>query len=76
MTTFRPGARWSGFAEAGVAYGNVKLTLLYEGFRFSQSPQKLVQTTDPLTGATVQNYYFQPESSSDIFGVSLGWSFR
>jgi len=76
VTTFRPGARWSGFAEAGVAYGNVKLTLLYEGFRFSQSPQKLVQTTDPLTGATVQNYYFQPESSSDIFGVSLGWSFR
>lgn len=66
VTTFRPGGRWSGFAEAAVRYRSVKLALLYEGFRFSQSP--LIQ---------VQNrFYFQPESYSDIFGASLGWAFR
>lgn len=66
VTTFRPGARWSGFAEAAFGYDNMRLALLYEGFRFSKSPRKLVQ----------DRQYFQPESSSDILGVSLGWSFR
>ena len=66
VTTFRPGARWSGFAETAVSYRNMRLALIYEGFRFSQSPEKQVQTRN----------YFQPDSSSDIFGVSLGWAFR
>lgn len=76
VTTFRPGARWSGFAEAGVVYRNLKLALIYEGFRFSRSPQKQVQSTDPLTQEIIQKQYLQPDSSSDIFGVSLGWTFR
>jgi len=66
VTTFHPGPKWSGFAETGISYRNLRLTLLYEGFRFSQSAEKQVQT----------NNFFQPESSSDIFGVSLGWAFR
>ena len=64
-TTFYPGAAWSGFAEAGIRGDSFELALTYEGFRFSPSPQKRVQGTR----------YLQPESSSDIFGVSLGWSF-
>lgn len=66
VTTFRPGARWSAFAETGLAYRSVRLTMNYEGFRFSQSPWKRVGDTN----------YFQPRSSSDIFGASLGWTFR
>lgn len=65
-TTFHPGARWSAFAATGFSYRNVRLTMNYEGFRFSESPYKLVQNTN----------YRQPESSSDIFGVNLGWAFR
>lgn len=66
VTTLHPGARWSGFAEAGVGYKKAKLSLFYEGFRFSRSGTKRVQDT----------YYFQPASSSDIIGVGLGWAFR
>jgi hypothetical protein len=64
-TTFRPGGKWSGFAEGGVTYRRVKLTLSYEGFRFSTSPLVRVGTRS----------FFQPESSSDIFGLNVGWSF-
>jgi hypothetical protein len=66
MTTFHPGGEWSGFAETGVTYRHLKLTLFYEGFRFSQSSDKQVGT----------QFFFQPESSSDIFGLSLGGAFR
>lgn len=65
-TTFRPGDRWSGFAETGITYKRFTLALLYEGFRFAQSPLKQVQS----------RYYFQPESSSDIVGLRIGWNFR
>uniref|UniRef100_C6E0U7 Uncharacterized protein n=1 Tax=Geobacter sp. (strain M21) TaxID=443144 RepID=C6E0U7_GEOSM len=65
VITFHPGAAWSGFAETGIRVGSLKLALSYEGFRFSASSPKRVQGTR----------YLQPESSSDIFGASLGWSF-
>lgn len=64
-TTFHPEARWSGFAETGFSYRNLNMTLLYEGFRFGASPLKPIQN----------RYYFQPQSSSDIFGLRVGWTF-
>ncbi|QWV94136.1 hypothetical protein KP004_02800 [Geomonas oryzisoli] len=64
-TTFHPKGRVSGFAEAGVSYRSLSLALLYEGFRFRQSDTKTVQGTA----------YLQPDSSSDIFGLRLGWTF-
>lgn len=64
-TTFRPKGRWSGFGEAGITYRNFNLVLLYEGFRFGRSDVKSVQ------GAN----YFQPDSSSGIVGMRLGWTF-
>jgi hypothetical protein len=67
--TVRPGGRWSGFAEAGMIYGNLRLALTYEGFRYSQSP--LV----PITLQSGPGFLYQPKSSSDIFGLSVGWSF-
>jgi hypothetical protein len=65
VTTFRPQGRWSGFAETGVSYRHVKLALSYEGFRFSASPVVQVGT----------QRFLQPESSSDIFALNLGWAF-
>lgn len=65
-TTFRPVGELSGFAETGIAWSKLKLTLSYEGLRFSQSPVKFADN----------RYFLQPDSSSDIFGVSLGWAFR
>ncbi|MBJ6799633.1 hypothetical protein [Geomonas propionica] len=64
-TTFRPKGRWSGFAEAGAGYRSLSMSLYYEGFRFHQSDLKMVQGTA----------YFQPDSSSDIFGMRVGWTF-
>lgn len=64
--TFHPGARWSGFAEAGVSYRHFKVAFTYEGFKWSESPFKAVGT----------QAFFQPESTSQIMGVSLGWNFK
>ncbi|HBA89428.1 MAG TPA: hypothetical protein DCZ75_16020 [Geobacter sp.] len=66
VTTFRPRPHWSAFAETGVTYRKARITLSYEGFRFNQSHERLVQGKN----------YFQPKSSSDIFGLNLGWTFR
>lgn len=65
-TMFRPGGRWSAFGDAGVQWRRLKLTLSYEGFRFSHSAFKTVGT----------RLYFQPDSSSDLFGLSAAWSFK
>jgi len=64
-TTFRPGGKLSGFAEAGMSYRRLKLALTYQGARFAASP--LVRVGNQA--------FFQPESSSDIFGLSVGCSF-
>lgn len=66
VTTFRPRPHWSGFAETGVGYRSARITLSYEGFRFNPSHERVVQGQS----------YFQPKSSSDLFGLNLGWSFR
>lgn len=65
VTTFRPVGDWSGFAETGLRLGRFKVSLSYEGFRFSASPQIQVGSRT----------FFQPDSSSDIYGLNLGWSF-
>ncbi|OGU05614.1 MAG: hypothetical protein A2075_24295 [Geobacteraceae bacterium GWC2_58_44] len=65
-TTFRPRGKWSGFAETGATWRQLKVALFYEGFRWSKSPEKPVG----------DKRFFQPESSSDLLGMSLGWAFR
>lgn len=65
-STLHPGGRLSGFAEAALDYRKVRFSLSYEGLRFSRSDNKQIGN----------RYYFQPRSSSDIFGMSLGWAFR
>ena len=67
--TFRPGGLWSGFAESGVSYRHLRFAFSYEGFRFSQSPALLV------VHKGLRDLLMQPESSSDIFGLNIGWSF-
>ena len=64
--TIRPGNAWSAFAEVGARYKRFRPAVFYEGFRYSQSP--LV----PIGGNSA---IFQPESESDIIGISLGWAF-
>ena len=64
-TTFHPGAQWSGFGELGARYQHLKLGLSYEGFRFSASPVRQVGT----------GRFLQPNSTSDLIGLNLGWSF-
>ena len=64
-TTFHPQGRVSGFAEAAVGYGRFSAALFYDGLRFGRSDLQSVR------GAG----YFQPDSSSDIFGLRLGWNF-
>jgi len=65
-TTLHPRGKLSGFAETGITWNRLKLSLHYEGFRWSKSPVK----------AAGSELIFQPESRSDIFGLSLGWAFR
>jgi hypothetical protein len=67
--TVRPGARWSGFAETGIGYRQLRFSLSYEGFRYSQSPFV------PVTLSNGAGFVYQPKSSSDIFGLNVGWSF-
>ena len=66
VMTLQPVGRWSGFAETGVAWRHLKLTLSYEAFRYSRSP----------LAAAGNLLFFQPDSSSDLVGLSLGWAFR
>ena len=65
--TIRPGKVWSAFAEIGARYKRFRPAVFYEGFRYATSP--LV----PIGGNSA---IFQPESESDIIGVSLGWVFK
>ena len=65
-TTFRPRGRVSGFAEAGAVWRQLRLSFYYEGFRWRESPVKTVGASG----------FLQPESTSDVFGLSVGWNFR
>lgn len=64
-TTFHPKGRLSGFAEVGVDYEKFRASLVFDALRFAKSDLKAVNGT----------YYFQPDSSSDSFGLRLGWNF-
>jgi len=59
--TVEPGNKSSIFAEAGIAGNRLRISLFYDGMRFSQSD----------LDATYGRFY-QPESKADIFGVSIG----
>ncbi|MFW5975535.1 MAG: hypothetical protein ACOCP6_02120 [Desulfosalsimonas sp.] len=68
-TVLEPGNRLSGFAELGLESGMFKITLFYEGLRFSKSDR--VYFYD----GTNYGYMYQPESEADIFGISAGIAF-
>ncbi|MFP3980387.1 MAG: hypothetical protein ACLFUY_03255 [Desulfobacterales bacterium] len=61
--SLEPGNRLSGFAEAGLEIGMVKVSIFYEGLRFSES--------DRLAFGD----YYQPKSEADIFGINAGVTF-
>ncbi len=63
--TLEPGNRVSGFAETGLEIGMVKLSIFYEGLRFSESDRV----------AFGNDYYYQPKSEADIFGINAGVTF-
>ncbi|MCF8035494.1 MAG: hypothetical protein K9K62_01350 [Desulfobacteraceae bacterium] len=63
--TLEPGNRVSGFAETGLEIGMVKLSIFYEGLRFSESDRV----------AFGNSYYYQPKSEADIFGINAGVTF-
>jgi hypothetical protein len=61
----RPGKQVSFFGEAGVELDRFSVSLLYDSFRFPQSP-------------TVFNGFtagYQPRSTMDLYGLKLGWTF-
>ena len=66
--TFHTVGRWSAFAETGVSWQRLKVAAFYEGFRFGHSP--------PVADGSNNPPLYQPDSSSDIYGLSLGWAFR
>lgn len=70
IVTLSPHGQWSGFAEAGITGARLQVALTYEGFRYAKSPS--VQRQTPKELVTI----WQPDSSSDIWGVKLGWRFK
>jgi hypothetical protein len=66
MVDLRPAARWSAFAEIGAEIGRFRPALYYEGMRFGQSDPVRIGSNMTL---------LQPESHSDIFGMSLSYRF-
>ena len=65
--TVDPGGAWWAFAELGLQYGAFRPSIFYEGFRFDRSPNV------PVGGGF---FVFQPESKSDLVGLSIGYAFR
>lgn len=63
--TLEPGNEASAFAEIGLKWKMLKASVFYQGLRFSKSD------------AVIQGGYifWQPESKSDIFGVTVGVAF-
>ncbi len=64
-----PGLRISGFAEAGLRWKMLRAALYYEGLRFDESPTE----RRSINGGTLS--VRQPESTYDLFGLSLGVAF-
>jgi len=61
-----PGNRYAAYAELGASIGRLRVSLFYEGLRFSES--------DPEYGYN-DLWFIQPESEADIFGINAGWRF-
>lgn len=65
--TIKPGKNFSPFAEIGFRLDRFRATVFYEGFKFSRSP---------LVYAGGNDFLLQPESKSEIIGISLGYCFQ
>jgi hypothetical protein len=63
--TLEPGEKASGFAEAGFRIRRFSVSAFYDSFEFPQSESKS-------NGVIVA---YQPESTMDIYGFKLGWTF-
>lgn len=61
--TMHPGWDWSVFAEAGLKMDLVKVAVFYDGLRFARSPDVAVRQG---------LFFYQPRSTADIYGVSVG----
>ncbi|MFW6081428.1 MAG: hypothetical protein ACOC7W_05900 [Desulfosalsimonas sp.] len=61
-----PGNRLSGFAELGLESGMFKISVFYEGMRFSESDRVFFYDGEQY------GYMYQPKSEADILGVSAG----
>lgn len=68
--TFRPRGLWSAFGEVGFRSDRLEVAATYEGFRYAESPQVIVRT-----GSTPPQFFFQPDSDSDIWGLRVGLRF-
>lgn len=65
QVTVEPGNETSFWAEAGIKFRQLRLSIFYEGLRFSESdPEGL----GPFL-------IFQPESEADIYGANIGVAF-
>ncbi|MBT1075733.1 hypothetical protein [Geobacter grbiciae] len=64
--TLEPRSDWSAFAELGIRHKAFRPALFYEGFRFRRSPVEQ------------RGIYqiHQPQSNSDIVGISFAYSFH
>lgn len=60
--TLEPRSDWSAFAELGVRHKAFRPAIFYEGFRFRPSH--------------VEQGLYQPQSDSDIVGISFAYSFH
>lgn len=65
--TIKPEGEWSARGELGIRRNNLRFAVTYEGLRFGRSPTVVIT---PVKG------YFQPESSGDVVGFSVGYCFR
>jgi len=67
-----PGNDWSAMAEAGIRHEHMKVSFYYESYLFPQSPE--VARYNYANART--EYFIQPRSESEIFGLKFGWSFK
>jgi hypothetical protein len=65
--TIKPEGEWSARGELGVRNKSLRFAVTYEGLRFGRSPTVYIA---PSKG------YYQPESSGDLIGFSVGYCFR
>lgn len=67
-----PGSDWSVMAETGIRHKHINVSVYYENYIYPQSPA--VARYNYVNART--EYFIQPRSESEIFGLKFGWSFR